>query len=223
MASSYLDVPIFAGQGTDSLHSPQVLEQALRDASLPSSALLLSSCFDAFRTELSFLSPVQLQESGLEPTDFKTPTDILTISRHVHNPIISSTRLFLFQSVRYLAHVDGSNDSPTRFADAFKSNASCGNLGILGFSSGIIPACVVAASQSSLAYISNAVEAFRLVFWIGVRALGYRVKVLKGGGGDRLPWGAVFLGMDRKEAGAAIEAFQAKVLSRFQLLVAFDS
>ena len=223
MASSYLDVPIFAGQGTDSLHSPQVLEQALRDASLPSSALLLSSCFDAFRTELSFLSPVQLQESGLEPTDFNSPTDILT-SRHVHNPIISSTRLFLFQSVRYLAHVDGSNDSPTRFADALKSNdASCGNLvGILGLSSGIIPACVVAASQSSLAYISNAVEAFRLVFWIGVRALGYRAEVLKGGG-DRLPWGAVFLGMDREEAGAAIEAFQAKVLSRFQLLVAFDS
>ena len=207
MSSSYLNVPIFAGQGTDAADSPRIIEQSLRDLTSPSCALLLFSCFNE---ELSKLSPVERQESGLEPTDFKSPKDLISSfpEHYVHNPIISGIKLFLFQSLRYLAHIERSSTSSHGFTDALKANA-IHNLGVLGFSSGILPACVVATSQSALAYISNSVEGFRLAFWIGMRTMGYRRGILRDGG-HHLPW-SIVLGMDRKEAEAAIDAFPLEV------------
>jgi hypothetical protein len=56
MSASYLDVPVFAGQCMEAVDSLQAHEQALHDATSPSGALLLSSCFDTFHQELSELS-----------------------------------------------------------------------------------------------------------------------------------------------------------------------
>src|SRR6202044_1216720 len=132
MSSSYLNVPIFAGQGTDAADSPQIIEQSLRDLTSPSCALLLTSCFDAFLEELSKLSQVERQESGLERTDFKSPKDLISSfpEHYVHNPIISGIKLFLFQSLRYLAHIERSSTSSHRFTDALKAS-TVHNLGVL--------------------------------------------------------------------------------------------
>jgi hypothetical protein len=105
--------------------------------------------------------------------------------------------------------MESSKNSPSRFTGVLKANASH-NLGVLGFSSGVLSACVVAASQSTLAYISNAIEAFRLSFWIGVRTLGYQRNALRDGG-IGLPWSVVLLGVDREEAEDAVEVFRIKV------------
>jgi malonyl CoA-acyl carrier protein transacylase len=211
MSASYLDVPLFAGQGTEAVNSLRAREQALHDATSPSGALLLSSCFDAFHKEISTLSLLEIEQSGIDRADFGSPKDILSSlpEHHVNNPIISSTKLFLFQCLRYLAHLETSNSSPSPSAHFLKANASY-NLGVLGFSSGILTACVVAASQSTLTYISNSVEAFRLAFWIGARTQDYRRTVL-GNERNHLPWSVVLLGIDAKEAEAAIDAFQCKV------------
>jgi len=213
MSSSSLDLPVFAGQGTDSVDSSRI------DLNLPSNTLLLSSCFDAFHTELSQLSLAECKDSGIDPADFKSPGDILSpLPEHYNrNPIISGIQLFLLRSTRYLAYIESSNNSQNRFTDVLKGNVA-NNLGILGFSSGILPACVVAASRSTLAYISNSVEAYRLAFWIGVRTLGYRRSVLMDGEDD-LPWSVVLVGMDRHEAQAAIDDFQFKVENVLSLLL----
>lgn len=212
----HLNIPVFAGQGTDAADCPQTLQQALCDAASPSGSVLLSACFDAFRGELSGLSPIEFDGSELERADFINPKDILSASpdKYAHNPIISGTRLFLIQSLRYLAHVETSSDSPSRFLDVLKLNTSS-NLGVLGFSSGMLPACVVAASSSTLSYISHAVEAFRLAFWVGLRAQGYRRRLLHAGGNPviGLPWSVIFFGMDRHHALDAIDEFNQKVRS----------
>lgn len=212
----HLDIPLFAGQGTDATNSTHTLQQALRDAASPSGAFLLSSCYDAFQKELVSLSSVELEESGIEPADFQDAKDILHIKsdHYIHNPIISGIRLFLVQSLRYIVHIETSSGSPGRFVDAIKLNASC-KIGILGFSSGMLPACVVAASHSTLAYISYSVEAFRLAFYIGLRTQGYRREVLQGGkdASIGLPWSVVLLGMDRLGAQDAIDEFHHKVCS----------
>jgi malonyl CoA-acyl carrier protein transacylase len=212
----HLDIPVFAGQGTDAANSAHTLQQALRDTASPSGSVLLSACFDSFHDELSCLSPIELEESELERADFLNAKDILSTfpDKYIHNPIISGTKLFLIQSLRYLAHVETSSDSPSRFLDALKLNVSS-NLGILGLSSGMLPACVVAASNSTLAYISHSVEAFRLAFWIGVRAQGYRRRCLQAGEGHLvgLPWSVILLGMDKQCALDAIDEFNQKVRS----------
>jgi len=208
MSALYLDVPIFAGQGTEAADSLRAHEQALRDSTSPSGALLLSSCFDAFHQELSELSPHEIELSRVDRADFGSPNDIISsLPQYSDNPIISSTKLFMFQSLRYLGHVESLKTSG--FTDVLKANTSH-NLGVLGFSSGILVACVVAASQNTLVYISISVEAFRLAFWIWVRTQYYRKNVL-GDGEEGLPWSVVLLGTDRKEADAAIEAFRHKV------------
>jgi len=198
------------GQGANAIELISC-EQALRDATLPSGSLLLSSCFDAFCTELSALSSTEVQQSGIDKAHFKTPKDILSglPGRYENNPIMSGTKLCLLQCLRYLAHIESSGTSSSRFTDALQSNARH-NLGILGFSSGILPACVVAASGSVLAYISYAVEAFKLALWIGVRTLFYRHSA-SGDGTGNLPWSVVLLGIDKRGAESAIDGFRRNV------------
>src|ERR1700692_5091967 len=79
MSSSSLDLPVFAGQGTDSVDSSQI------DLNSPSNALLLSSCFDAFHTELSQLSLAECNDSGIDLADFKNPGDIFSPLREHSN------------------------------------------------------------------------------------------------------------------------------------------
>lgn len=214
MTSQRVDIPVFAGQGTDAANAADTLQQAIDDAASPSGSVMLSAFFEAFRTELSSLSSADLDESELDQADFVKAVDILSApsDKYAHNPITSGTKFFTIQSLRYLAHVETSSDSPTRFLDALKLNASS-NLGILGLSSGMLPACVVACSDSMLSYISCAVQTFRLAFWIGMRAQSYRRRLLQLEGNSHidLPWSVILLGMDRQRALDVIDGFNQKV------------
>jgi hypothetical protein len=129
---------------------------------------------------------------------------------------MSGTTLFLIQSLRYLAFIEASGvvaSSIIPFTDILKHNNGHG-LGIVGFSSGILPACVVGTSFSTIAYITHAVEAYRLALWIGIRAQIYRRSAPYAGGGlgdGTRPWGLVFIGMDKRIAKEVITAFHRKV------------
>ncbi|KAG1780576.1 polyketide synthase [Suillus placidus] len=204
-------VPLFPGQGSSVGAIALALQQALRDSRSSSGHLLLASCHEAFHAELSKLSGDELNETRISPVDFQEATSILSWNLYQNNPIISSTSLFLVQALRYLAHFSGSLTEPNG-RGTFAANANH-SLGVTGFSSGIITACVVGASNSVLTFISNAVEAYRLAFWIGLRSLQHRTKELQSAPGfpdTGFPWSVVCVGLNRADVLGFISDFETK-------------
>ncbi|KAJ7206375.1 putative polyketide synthase [Mycena pura] len=196
-----VDIPIFAGQGTSGTSAART--QALQDARTSSGATLLSACHEVFHIELLSLPPDCLSSAGVELEDFKRRESLLDAptAKYQHNPIISGTTLFLFHSLRYLSFVESyglATGSLTPFRDVLK-RSDC----ILGFSSGILPACVVASSADLVDYITHAVQAYRLAIWVGVRTQIYRAKTLADAhvtdADSDLPWSLVILGASKLE------------------------
>lgn len=213
MVSAVLNIPIFAGQGTAAASSFSTRNQALNDASSPAGSLLLSTCHEAFHAELASLSSDELEQIDIDKADFLTREALLDFrtERYLHNALISGTSLFLIQALRYLAIVDAfAESSLVPFVDLLRCNAEH-NVGILGFSSGILPACVASTSTSAITYISRAVDAYRLAFWIGVRTQQFRVITLNTPGDPSLPWSIVLLGLGRNDAENLIVKFTAFV------------
>ncbi|KAF5350379.1 hypothetical protein D9758_012473 [Tetrapyrgos nigripes] len=193
-----LDVPFFSGQGNAAADKSSTRELAVHDAETISGSTLLHSCFNAFHTEISSLAPAIRKGIDVDLDDFQSPLSLLqaTTQRYTHNSVLSGSTLFLIQSLRYLAYVD-SSDLP-RHAE------------ILGFSSGIIPAVVVSTSYTKASFVSRAVEAYRLVLWIGIRAQLYRRSELEPIPFENigsLPWSFAFIGMNREAAEEAVEKF----------------
>ncbi|KAK0498692.1 hypothetical protein EDD18DRAFT_1153287 [Armillaria luteobubalina] len=208
--SPSLVVPVFAGHGTTAINSTALRERAVADASSPSGALLLEACHYAFNVELSTLSPSEASAVGINPDHFKVPKSLLLLPSHEHyltNSVVTAATLFLVQILRYLAFVQAS--SSASFASSLQTNSENG-LGIVGFSSGILPACVVGSSETTLEFISNAVETFRLAFWIGVRLQVHKASVEAPEllGESPLPWSLAFLDMSHAAAESAIQSFR---------------
>ncbi|KAJ7613846.1 putative polyketide synthase [Mycena polygramma] len=196
-----MNIAIFAGQGNSTAIS-SARAQALCDASSQSGATLTTIFREVFHTELASLSPEQLDIAGIQLEDFTRRESLLDEprARYHHNPIISSTTLFLFQSLRYLRFIESSG-SLAPFRDFLKRTH-----GVLGFSSGILTACVVASSADLASYFSQAAQAYRLALWIGVRTQFYRATSLSTDNDS--PWSAVILGVLRKEAEELLQGFQ---------------
>ncbi|KAG2066907.1 ketoacyl-synt-domain-containing protein [Suillus decipiens] len=226
--SQTVTVPLFPGQGSSSSALALALQQALRDIRSPSGHLLLASCHEAFHAEVLKLSADELNETRISLVDFKDATSLLSSSSlYQNNPVISSTSLFLVQALRYLAHFSGS-PTDTNSRSTFADNVDH-SLGVTGFSSGIITACVVGASNSVLTFMAHAVEAFRLAFWIGVRSMQYRNKELQSASGfsdTGLPWTVVCIGLSKADVLEFISDFEIKhvtVSGRPDILQRFSS
>ncbi|KAJ3918687.1 polyketide beta-ketoacyl-synthase [Lentinula edodes] len=202
-------VPIFAGQGsTPSTHSSYI-NSTIRRSQHGLCATLLTICHEAFIDELSSLSALELTQAGVDPNDFRSPETLLTMwmSRFPHNALISSSALVLMQLLQYLSFVErfgAENGSLRPFADLLIGHSKS-SVGILGFSSGIVSACVVASSNSAKSYLSFALEAYRLALWIGIRCQLYRFGTSNAD--TTLPWSVVFLGISTEEAQEAISNF----------------
>lgn len=220
----FLCIPVFAGQGTNAASSVATRQQALSDAKLPCCSVLLAACFQAFVSELLTLSSSDLDDIQVSLSEFTTKESLLVQDeRYLHNPVITGPTLFLVQVLRYLAFTEGDGGSTkphAPFGDILKSNKKY-DVGILGFSSGILPACVVSSSNTVIDFISRAVEIFRLVLWIGIRSQHYRKKALSlctPSVQPSLPWSLVFFGLTRQAAEAALEKFN-KVIKRSLCLI----
>ena len=210
-SSQSLCIPIFVGQGTNAANSTTTRRQALSDALLPSCSVLLAACFQAFTSELSTLSSSFLDDIYVNLSEFATKESLLMQQdeHYLYNPVITGPTLFLMQVLRYLAFAEEGTKPHESFSNILKSNKKHG-VGILGFSSGILPACVVGSSNSVIEFISRAVEAFRLTLWIGIRSQLYRKKTLSlctSSVQPSLPWSLVFFGLNRQAAEAALEKF----------------
>jgi len=214
--TQHINVPVFAGQGTNAVNSPSTRERALRDASSSNGSLLLAACHEAFHNELATLSSTEVAASGIDPSDFEKPQSLLHLPREQYstNPIITGTTLTMIQTLRYLALIESYASPSTSFITSLAQNVLY-SLGVMGFSSGVIAACVVGTSGSSLEYIAHAVEAFRLSFWIGIRSQEYRLSAVGPVGPlddeSPRPWSLVFLGMGRQAALDAIKVFASAV------------
>ena len=204
LSSTTLNIPIFAGQGTQAARSAATRQQAHNDASSTLGSLLLKTCYEAFAQELSSLNPSELAATKLDLADFPNPESLLTLptERYDDNAVISGTTLFLIQSLRYLACVEATataSGSITPFSDFLKMNIDH-QVGITGFSSGILTACLVASSQTALSYLTHAVEIYRFAFWLGVRCQEYRVAALESFNiplkWHSEPWSQVVIGLN---------------------------
>ncbi|KAG6896291.1 Type I Iterative PKS [Termitomyces sp. T32_za158] len=220
-----LYLPIFTGQGTSAANSPKTRQTAISDASSSSGSLLLSECYKAFHHELSSLPASDFSALEIDRADFSLPNDLISTPKQCYqqNAVVSGSALFLIQTLRYLAFVEATcvpRNSVTPFNDVLKGNIQYG-LGVLGFSSGILPACVVATSFSTLSYITRAVEAYRLAIWVGIRSHLYRVQVLIAASLDLktdLPWSLVLTGIAIFEAEEALATYN-KGTSEAQLYI----
>lgn len=169
----------------------------------------------AFYAELASLSSSDFKLTGIDMSDFASKDSLLTTPerpQYLHNPVISGSTIFLVQSLRYLAYMDPFDlpcASLRPFTDAWKCNADHG-IGFLGFSSGIITASIASTSPTRISFLSQAVEAYRLVLWIGIRSHFYRQQALLRASLDPdtdLPWSLVFFGIDRHGAQEALDTF----------------
>lgn len=218
--SQPITIILFGGQGTSSSNSAEIRERASDDASTPTGSILLSECHRAFLDELSYLDQTIAEDIGLNALDFPTAHSLLTLlpdDRYLSNSIISGTTLFLLQSLRYLAFIESSSSSSSKGSPSFINLLTQGStygVGVLGFSSGILPATVGATSSNTLQYLNNAVQAFRVAFWIGVHTELFKSTQSFYAHDDvtsPLPWSVVFLGLGKDEAEQAISRFSNSV------------
>ena len=210
-----LIIPIFSGQGSTSVDSRRVQDQALICSSSPAGTTLLSSCFQAFHSDLSSLSDTELEMTGVCLTDFDRPSALLAVppKKYYRNPVVSGTRLLLIQTLVYLEWATRTiGDAPDGFTVLLEPNRGC-HVGIIGFSSGIISACVVGTSATLLDYISNSVSAFRVALWIGVRTRCYRILDLIASShvNDDRSWSRILLGIGYHATEEAISQFRLQV------------
>jgi hypothetical protein len=211
-----LNIPVFSGQGSTSVNSRRVLDQALISSSSPAGAVLLSSCFEAFHSELSSLPDMELEMTSVSLIDFNQPLALLIAppKKYFRNSVVSGLRLILLQALIYLEWATRTiGSAQDMFATLLEQNRRH-STGIVGFSSGIISACVVGTSATLLDFLSNAVSAFRVALWIGVRTQCYRRRALIASGlhlDDDRSWGLILVGMDCHAAEEAISQFCLRV------------
>jgi hypothetical protein len=218
-----LIIPVFSGQGSASVDSRRVQDQALIGSSSPAGALLLSSCFDAFHSDLSSLPDTELEMTGVSLADFDRPSTLLDVppKKYVRNPVLSGTRLLLVQALIYLEWATRTEGgAPDAFSTLLERNRRL-RVGVVGFSSGIISASVVGTSATMLDYLSNAASAFRVALWIGVRTQCYRIRVLIASAiyvNDDRSWSRILLGMGYHATEEAISQFCLQVSTLFRRL-----
>ncbi|KAF5549199.1 polyketide synthase [Fusarium mexicanum] len=155
---------LFGGQGPQSIFSQNTASTAEQDAcsTIPCS-ILLSKGHAAFLEEIASLDAESRKLLAIDPKDFISPSNLLRPIEEYHiHPVLQATTIYLCQILRYLTSIlKGENCFEDSF-NALKATA--------GFSSGMIPATVVASSPNIDDFISSAVEGFRLAFWIACRS-----------------------------------------------------
>lgn len=211
--SSPILLPIFGGQGTLSFNPEDGSRRFRQLTSSPTGVVLLDACFDAFHAELASLPVEVAQQVDICANDFLHKNSLLCPVREEYllNPIISGSTLLLLQVSSFLHYVESSSAPRNNRLDwLLQSNAQHG-IGVLGFSSGIIAATVVAASRTKLDFIRHAVEAYRLAFWIGVRSQLFRMSYYASNSTgifqDFRPWALVIFSLDRSAVQQALLSF----------------
>jgi hypothetical protein len=197
-------VVLFGGQGSQSLFSPasaKIVEDTTKD--LAETAIFVSKCHSAFLEELSTVEFIDGQNFLINPAHFSNSRELIDPPRQYHsNAIIQSTTLCLYQLLHYLAEKESIDTSSTLTVD--------GVLEVAGFCSGMIPAVVVAASESKKDFIDFGVQAFRLSFWIGYRTAAHSLTIAGPEVAHR-SWSLVISGLSRSQVQEQLDELISEV------------
>lgn len=188
-------VVLFGGQGSNNVFSntaQAAAEEYVR--STAAGAILLSLCHAVFLDDLSNLSAEAQKLLDLDFADFHNASQLLSpTTRYHNNGVIEAGTLCLYQLLHYLARFNHP------LTDSFNEVAECA-----GFCAGLLPAIVVASSQSSQEFIRFGVEAFRLAIATSCRILLHTRTVFPN---EKLhgSWSLMVLGLDHAEIRQKIE------------------
>lgn len=159
MASSATDAFVFDGQAPTTSSFSYTESVALGDANQPLGNALLLACHQAFIKEFESLSVDDRSATGIDIEAFNNARSLVEVPyEYRNNSIISTAHFYISQLLRYVANAGPSNLS------------SEGSAFILGISTGLLAATAVAASNSIPSFLVNAIETFRVSFWLGARS-----------------------------------------------------
>lgn len=197
-------VVLFGGQGSRSQSSSSTVSAIEDDITTsPSVSILLSKCHVAFLEEISSLDQGSTQSLGLDLPRFNTVSSLLPKEgEYSDHALIQATTLCLYQLLHYLAEVERRNATFDKLFDQISETT--------GFCAGLIPAAVVASSRNVEEYTTFAIEAFRLTFWIGYRAMMRSINLTEGQTGDET-WSLVISGAKRSEVEDCLAEANARV------------
>jgi hypothetical protein len=155
---------LFGGQGSPSIFSPSTAATAEEDArSASAGSILLSRCHAAFLQEMASLDARAQHLLAIDPSLFSSPRDLLApVAQYHTHAVLHATTLYLCQLLHYLAETERVEGLFEDSFDRLRETA--------GFSSGLLPAAVVARSRSLDDFLISGVEGFRLAFWIACRS-----------------------------------------------------
>lgn len=161
---------LFGGQGSPSIFSPGASITAEADARSSSVAtIFLSRCHAVFLEDITSLDPESRDTLGIDTSHFTSPRDLLQPPEWYHtHPVIEATTIFLCQTLHYLSTIHDDNESLRTLFDRLAE--------VSGFSSGILPAVVVARSPVEDDFMACGIVAFRLGFWTALRTLFFGLK-----------------------------------------------
>ncbi|MCJ1393393.1 hypothetical protein MMC18_006267 [Xylographa bjoerkii] len=155
---------LFGGQGSPSIFSPSAAATAEEDArSVSAASILLSRCHAAFLQEITSLDTRSQHLLAIDSALFSSPRDLLNpVAQYHTHAVLQATTIYLCQLLHYLAETQRAN---APFEDSFDRLRETA-----GFSSGLLPATVVARSRTLDDFVTFGVEGFRLAFWIAYRS-----------------------------------------------------
>lgn len=157
-------VVLFGGQGSPSIFSSYAVTAVEQDLQLASAGrILLSRCHAAFLEEVERMNDESRHLLDIDLVSFTTPHDLLkpAVQYHQH-PVLQASTIYLCQILHYVAEVHRHAGTYEEFSNAIQETA--------GFSSGLIPAAVVARSSTLDDLMRAGIEGFRLAIWIAFRS-----------------------------------------------------
>ncbi|TCD66000.1 Type I Iterative Polyketide synthase (PKS) [Steccherinum ochraceum] len=195
------DLIVLDGQGTAAASTPQTVTLALQDATSPLGNAVLVACYQAFLQDYATLSNDEKLITGLDLSVVDQPSTFLAYSITARpNAVSANVSLYLTQLLRYIAHLH-----PTSFTidvDGVQHHA------LLGFSTGMFAASVIAAAHSVPSLVTYSVEAFRLAFWLGLRAQQYaQMSLADSAISNTSPWSLVVFGASQQELKESVDRF----------------
>lgn len=182
-------IVFYGGQGARSLFST-------KEEQTPSTvvSLLLSTCYSAFLREVIRAQKEDAPWAGFVPP--ANPECLLSVpSKYSDNPILHSVCLCVNQLAAYFRY------DPTLEKQRYSIPA--------GFCAGMLPAMVLAYSETSDDYIHFGGEAVRLAYWIGYRAAEIS-HAISGNDWQTLPWALSVSNIDKETLEREVDDFNSK-------------
>ncbi|KAI0108849.1 putative polyketide synthase [Nemania sp. FL0031] len=186
-------IPVFAGLGSDTLFTPSTSEQAIRDASLPESQIVLEACYAIFREQIKKATERDHPSAlAIDLTDFLRPDALLQPHPSYHqNVVIQHTTIYLLQILRYIGH----------------GYQSLRIQGAVGFCTGLLPAAAVSTTSNTIGFLQRVQELFIVAFWAGMNSDLYRRnEILRSGCDPELPWAIVVDRLSKENIASLITA-----------------